>query len=646
LGCIHYRLHKFHAAHLYFSKALKENENIAQETSVLVNNQDKKVLKNIYSFSKDKKGELLYNSGLQLLLTGNNIELAFECFKEAALSMYNNPRLWLRMAECVAAAHVKRLEEDLKKNKSDVVAVVAGKGNTRRIKLPVNGGPPKGLPLISQSEVDNTRLDLSFDLSDDNSANEEGSTPENKFLKWKSETSSICSLGYGFRCTKNVLYLLSRTRQTPNIITNTPTQPAGTSTTNTSSSSTPKVSSSNISSAEQSTLQTTSNNNTSDNSSNVNTAGLQSGSSLNPPAGSNWAPIANNNKETAWNGSIYEDERNELRQAALALQAYIGLSCHNPVEALSTSLELLSIKECSSRNRFLANVYAAEALCLLNRPKDAIRHLAPAALSAETPIQQQSQPSIGTTIGSVPPSQVITPTTQMAVPLTSNPPLVNTLPVGISTTPPILSPTSISPQSSPLSSPTIQTVPNILSNATTSTSVTSLSSASTSTPATSSSTGIGFYNHHHQQHITMLMNPNQHLQPTIYPSPYAALGQTNPFSLAARCTLYVNMANVHILKNDFNHAQQCLNQALLLCPNSSAALILQVYLELRKGNTTTAIELLKSRRTRFKEERVNVPVSTSPSPVPTATVTVPAVQPPPILASRLQQIVQQPKKFG
>jgi len=41
----------------------------------------------------------LYNTGLQLLFTGR-YETAFECFQEAATILYQNPKLWLRIAEC------------------------------------------------------------------------------------------------------------------------------------------------------------------------------------------------------------------------------------------------------------------------------------------------------------------------------------------------------------------------------------------------------------------------------------------------------------------------------------------------------------------------------------------------------------------
>ncbi len=64
--------------------------------------------RSLSDFSRDKKTEILYNEGLQLLLTGNP-GLAFKCLHEAALSHKNKPKLWLRLAECCVAAHLHKV---------------------------------------------------------------------------------------------------------------------------------------------------------------------------------------------------------------------------------------------------------------------------------------------------------------------------------------------------------------------------------------------------------------------------------------------------------------------------------------------------------------------------------------------------------
>jgi len=64
-----------------------------------------------------------------------------------------------------------------------------------------------------------------------------------------------------------------------------------------------------------------------------------------------------------------------IRQAVLGALAYVELCLENPLKALSSSKSLLDIPECSKIHVFLGHIYAAEALCLLNRSKEAAEHL-------------------------------------------------------------------------------------------------------------------------------------------------------------------------------------------------------------------------------------------------------------------------------
>ncbi|XP_027331297.1 CCR4-NOT transcription complex subunit 10 isoform X2 [Abrus precatorius] len=77
--------------------------------------------------------------------------------------------------------------------------------------------------------------------------------------------------------------------------------------------------------------------------------------------------------------SYYENVRKRenqlIKQAVLANLAYVELELDNPMKALSVSKSLLEVPECSRIYIFLGHVYAAEALCLLNRPKEAAEHL-------------------------------------------------------------------------------------------------------------------------------------------------------------------------------------------------------------------------------------------------------------------------------
>ncbi|KAK7832616.1 ccr4-not transcription complex subunit 10 [Quercus suber] len=63
-----------------------------------------------------------------------------------------------------------------------------------------------------------------------------------------------------------------------------------------------------------------------------------------------------------------------IKQAVLANLAYVELELENPMKALSTARSLLELPECSRIYVFLGHVYAAEALCLLNKPKEAAEH--------------------------------------------------------------------------------------------------------------------------------------------------------------------------------------------------------------------------------------------------------------------------------
>lgn len=53
----------------------------------------------LYTLGGNKHYELMYSLGVSKLHAGK-ISMAFECFTEAAQMLHNNPKVWLRMAEC------------------------------------------------------------------------------------------------------------------------------------------------------------------------------------------------------------------------------------------------------------------------------------------------------------------------------------------------------------------------------------------------------------------------------------------------------------------------------------------------------------------------------------------------------------------
>lgn len=115
LGCIHYKLKKFSASSFYLNKALKESESLwsnnpnpSNNNNGAANGDSDSKKASVDQFARDRKIEMLYNLGLQLLLTGKP-ELAFQSFQEVAMMYYNSPRVWLRLAESCVASHVLKV---------------------------------------------------------------------------------------------------------------------------------------------------------------------------------------------------------------------------------------------------------------------------------------------------------------------------------------------------------------------------------------------------------------------------------------------------------------------------------------------------------------------------------------------------------
>lgn len=150
--------------------------------------------------ARDHQLEILYNMGVQLILTGKP-ELAFQAFQEAALVFYRVPSVWLRLAECCVAVHVLKLREEAKtRQKSSLIWKVSAPvnitkaGNTdsvsssSRILLPVGGDLNKGLP-IEDPEA--------------SAASEESEESSSSNIRM-----GVMSLEFAAKCLRNCLYLL------------------------------------------------------------------------------------------------------------------------------------------------------------------------------------------------------------------------------------------------------------------------------------------------------------------------------------------------------------------------------------------------------------------------------------------------------
>ncbi|KAG4167514.1 hypothetical protein ERO13_A13G200800v2 [Gossypium hirsutum] len=291
LGCIFYKLGKYHTSAVFFSKALSNCSSL----------QKKKPLK-LFTFSQDKSLHITYNCGLQYLACGKPI-IAARCFQKASLIFYKRPLLWLRLAECCLMAVEKGLVEGSRppSNRSEIRVDVIGKGRWR--KLLIDDGISRSRLVDSVGKDDWTL----------------GGDQEPKL-----------SLPLARQCLYNALHLL-----------------------NCSDSSHLKSLLPSNSSLEEN-------------------ESCDGASSKNP---NHKSLVGIDSKPSTLSIDICRKENQMMKQALLANLAYIELELENPLKALSAARSLLELPGCSRIYIFLGHVYAAEALCLLNKPKEAAEHL-------------------------------------------------------------------------------------------------------------------------------------------------------------------------------------------------------------------------------------------------------------------------------
>ncbi|KAK5811698.1 hypothetical protein PVK06_027058 [Gossypium arboreum] len=331
LGCIYYQLGKYHTSAVFFSKALSNCSSLQKE----------KPLK-LLTFSQDKSLLITYNCGLQYLACGKPL-LAAHCFQKASLVFYKRPLMWLRLAECCLMAVEKGLVKGswAPSDRSEVRVSVIGKGRWRRL-LIENG-------TTRNRHVDSVERDV-WALGDDGQPK--------------------LSLPLARQCLYNALHLL-----------------------NCSELSNSKSILPSDSCLEENEL---SDGASSKNSNYKNLPSNDSKASTMPAAlinlnGDLKEPKGGTNQEGIQTFiSYYEDicrrENQMIKQALLANLAYVELELENPLKALSAARALLELPGCSRIYVFLGHVYLAEALCLLNKPKEAAEHLS-IYLSGESNIE-------------------------------------------------------------------------------------------------------------------------------------------------------------------------------------------------------------------------------------------------------------------
>ncbi|CAA0806454.1 Tetratricopeptide repeat (TPR)-like superfamily protein [Striga hermonthica] len=315
LGCIYYQLGKYHTSGIFFSKALKS-------CSLLRKEKPPKLL----TLSQDKSLLIAYNCGMHAFACGRPFH-ATRCFQKASLIFYNRPLLWLRIADCCLMALEKGLTTPnvSAPSRSDIRVNVIGKGKWRHLALSY-GHSTSGLEC-------------------DDSPVSDGKQPE-------------LSISLAWHCLVNALYLLDSSKAKYSVCGS----PLGTT----------------ENELKEIMLPTNHKNvGDGDPKESISSSGLgqviSNGQVKEQKSGNNWSASLQNSVNDFDN--ICMKENHMMKQAVLANLAYVELALGNPLEALSTAKSLLELPECSRIYVFLGTIYAAEALCLLNQPKEAAERL-------------------------------------------------------------------------------------------------------------------------------------------------------------------------------------------------------------------------------------------------------------------------------
>uniref|UniRef100_A0A6I9QJW6 CCR4-NOT transcription complex subunit 10 n=1 Tax=Elaeis guineensis var. tenera TaxID=51953 RepID=A0A6I9QJW6_ELAGV len=331
LGCIYHRLGKHNISTLSFCRALKSSMLLGPE----------KPLK-LSTFSQDKSLVTLYNCGLQYLACGKPL-VAARCFNKARSFFSNRPLLWLRFAECCLSALEKGLLQPSGGSSlgGEVVKVhVVGAGRWRQL-------------VIDEKNLKYSCLD---------GPGEDGAiSPDGRFR---------LSLAFARQCLLNALHLLHNFELTKSGASNSKKEDDSASNSNKeddgdqaislgAKSSSHRNASSGDSKASNATSAS------SPASANGDSKEVKGGTSLSSPLQSSVTAYEDTCKKV----------NNLIKQAVLGDLAYVELSLENPLKALAAAKALQQLPDCSRIYNFLSHVYASEALCLLNRPKEAAEHL-------------------------------------------------------------------------------------------------------------------------------------------------------------------------------------------------------------------------------------------------------------------------------
>ncbi|PKU74057.1 hypothetical protein MA16_Dca011767 [Dendrobium catenatum] len=314
VGCIHYQLKSPHTSSLFFTKALKSSSSLRSEEPLKLS-----------TFSKDKSLLIIYNCGLQNLACGKPVTAA-QCFGKASLYFYNKPVFWLRLAECCLLAMEKGL---LRPSAGDIKLHVAGSGKWRQLVLEEDVSSRsryfKGVESVS------------------------GEDEQNKL-----------SLPFARLCLHRALFLLDKLEKKVS-------RPSAT------------IDSLQEDATQAKSIKSSGHKNALTGDPKAATAALVSMTSItNGDYKENKGGLSPNTtlqSSVTTFEELCKEENSMIKQALLGNLAYVELCLENPLKGLSAAKSLLQLPDCSKIYTFLGRMYAAEALCFLNRPKEAAEYL-------------------------------------------------------------------------------------------------------------------------------------------------------------------------------------------------------------------------------------------------------------------------------
>ncbi|KAF8393157.1 hypothetical protein HHK36_021398 [Tetracentron sinense] len=318
LGCIYHQLGKHHISTVFFSKALKNSSSLRSDKPFKLS-----------TFSQDKSLLIVYNCGLQYLACGRPI-VAARCFEKASLVFHNRPLLWLRIAECCLLALEKGLlkSSGLPTDGEEIRLHVVGKGKWRQLVVDDGASRNRRVDCVEQDDRlvggDGYRLSIPF--------------ARQYLLNALQLLNSLESLEAGL----------------------------------------PLNSSSEEEESSQESLENSNHKNSSceySKASNITVVSAQAKSNGDAKESKGVSPNTILQSSVSAYADLCGRDNHLIKQAVLADLAYVELNLENPLKALSAARSLLRLPECSRIYIYLGHAYAAEALCRLNRPKEAAEHL-------------------------------------------------------------------------------------------------------------------------------------------------------------------------------------------------------------------------------------------------------------------------------